>query len=178
MTSQLAKNIWQRSAYIDELEDGLNHAYLVAKGIDFQAGVKRGPVYGSVISKLKTRFGTARFGSGWAWQGIDSLAVDCIVVPIYRIGELTLQGVECINAEGRKQTFGKKLGGCFMFGDERQQDCCWYVHEGWASAAVSFRYHGARVSVCAFGKSQLDSVAKALADTYQPEEIKVMREQD
>ena len=156
MTSQLAKNIWQRSAYIDELEDGLNHTYLVAKGIDFQAGVKRGAVYGSVV-------------------GADA---DCIIVPVRTIPNRQLQGVECINAEGKKQTFGKKLGGCFMFGDERQQDCCWYVHEGWASAAVSFRYHGARVSVCAFGKSQLDSVAKALADTYQPEEIKVMREQD
>ena len=156
MTSQLAKNIWERSTYVDELDNGLDHAYLVAKRIDFQAGVKRGEVYGSVV-------------------GVNA---DCIIVPVRTITNRQLLGVECINPEGKKQTFGKKLGGCFIFGDERQQDCCWYVHEGWAAAAVSFRYHGAQVSVCPFGKSQLDSVANALADTYQPNEIALMRERD
>ena len=178
MTSDLAKNIWRRCDWLVDIPNGLDHAYLRQKGIDFQSGVKRGRVYGSVISDLQPRFGKARFGSGWDWQGWEPRAVDCVVVPIYRVCDLVLQGVECINAQGKKQTFGKKLGGCFIFGDERQQDCCWYVHEGWASAAVSFRYHRARVSVCAFGKSQLESVARALADTYQPNEIKVMREQD
>jgi phage/plasmid primase-like uncharacterized protein len=156
LTSQLARNIWHRSEWIADLPDGICHPYLVTKGIDFGAGAKQGPVTGSVLGE----------------------SADCVVVPVRTIGPLELQGVECINAQGKKQTFGKKLGGCFIFGDERQQDCCWYVHEGWASAAVSFRYHGARVSVCAFGKSQLDSVAKALADTYQPKEITVMREVD
>ena len=43
------------------------------------------------------------------------------IVPVRTIPNRQLQGVECINAEGKKQTFGKKLGGCFMFGDERQR---------------------------------------------------------
>jgi putative DNA primase/helicase len=70
------------------------HPYAIRKQITHAAGAGRARVTGSVV-------------------GQDA---DCIVVP-YRTLDGELVGVECINAEGAKQTFGRK--GVLVLGNDQ-----------------------------------------------------------
>ena len=134
------------------------HHYAINKGIDWAAGTGRGIASGSVI-------------------GNNS---DCLIVPIRDIETDRVQGVQCINTESRKQSFGRVSGGALILGNTLDKSLTWYVCEGWASAVsmVFHHLHGNGVCACSFGKSNQDSVALSIADVYQPKEIIVLREMD
>ena len=71
------------------------HPYPKSKGIDWAAGAGRGTASGSRIGKM----------------------ADCIVIPIRNIKTDKVQGVECINANGKKQAFGQKSEGALILGN-------------------------------------------------------------
>ena len=105
---------------------------------------------------------------------------DCIVVPIRNIESGKVAGVQCINTSGDKQTFGPVSGNALVLGNTLEKSLYWCVCEGWASA-VSMAFHhlaGNGVAAAAFGKGNLDAVAYRLAEVYQPEKVRVLREHD
>lgn len=134
------------------------HPYAIDKGIDWAAGAGCGKASGSIIGS----------------------EANCVIVPIRSIHTNRVQGVQCINFEGRKQTFGRVSGGALILGNTLDLRLPWYVCEGWASAVSMVFHHQKGNGLCAasFGKSNLDKAAEKIAETYQPEEIIVLREQD
>lgn len=129
-TAQYARQLWLKSHWM-EISD---HAYARRKGISDSFGVKRGFASGRVI-------------------GRDA---DCLIVP-NRNWDGAVIGVECINSEGKKQTFGSK--GILILGHPEGARII-HVCEGWATMWACFqlfpRPHG---GVVAFG-SQLDKIAE------------------
>lgn len=155
-TKAYALRLWLAANTGDEIVAG--HRYAIGKGIDWAAGAGRGVASGKVIGRNS----------------------DCIIVPIYNIEANRVQAIQCINADGNKQTFGPVSGGSLILGNTLDLSLPWYVCEGWASAvSMVFHHHnGNGVCACAFGKSNQDLVAQAIAGVYQPKEIIVLREQD
>lgn len=134
------------------------HPYATRKGITWAAGAGRGNASGKLIGK----------------------DADCVIVPIRTDAIGKVQGVQCITADGAKQTFGKASGGCLVLGNTLDLGIPWYVCEGWASAvSVVFHHHrGAAVCAASFGKSQLRAAAEILERVFDPPEITILREQD
>jgi hypothetical protein len=134
------------------------HPYAVAKGIESAGGLGRGKASGKLIGKQS----------------------DCLIVPIRNIQSNKVQGVQCINQEGVKQSFGSVSGGALILGNTLDKSLIWYVCEGWASAYSTVFHHqnGNGVCACSFGKSNLDNTAKLIAKIHQPEEIIILREDD
>ena len=134
------------------------HQYAKDKGIDWAAGAGRGVASGKII-------------------GTNA---DCIIVPIRTIETNKIQGVQCINAQGRKQNFGSVSGGALILGNTLDKSLTWYVCEGWASAVSMVFHHQKGNGVCAasFGKTNMDKTANLIAQAHQPEEIIILREQD
>ena len=132
------------------------HGYAQRKGITSAGGAGRGNASGKLIGQN----------------------ADCIIVPIRNILTDKVQGVECINAVGDKQSFGTKSGGALVLGNSLQKTAPWYVLEGWASAYSTVFHHDHHTAVCAFGKGRQDDVANELAHCYAPSEIMILREAD
>jgi len=134
------------------------HQYASTKGIDWAAGAGRGIASGSIIGK-------------------DN---DCLIVPIRNIEFNKVQGVQCINTEGRKQTFGSVSGGALILGNTLDKSLIWYVCEGWASAVSMVFHHQKGNGVCAasFGKDRQEKVAASIERTYQPDIIEIVLEDD
>jgi putative DNA primase/helicase len=134
------------------------HPYAIAKGIESAGGAGRGIASGKLIGKQS----------------------DCLIVPIRDIETNKLQGVQCINTDGIKQSFGGVSGGALILGNTLDKSLIWYVCEGWASAlSVVFNLqNGNGVCACAFGKSNLDKTAKLIGKIHQPDEIIILREDD
>lgn len=155
-TSAYASRLWL-SARFDDAVVGA-HPYAVKKGITWAAGAKRGTASGSRIGK----------------------DADCVIVPIRADAVGLVQGVQCINSEGKKQTFGKVHGGCLVIGNTLDVGIPWYVAEGWASAVsvVFHHHHGSAVCAAAFGKHNLRAAAEILERVFNPPEIEILREQD
>ena len=155
-SGKYAAEIWLRADCSDAAVR--THPYAIAKGIDWAAGAGRATASGRVIGKN----------------------ADCIVVPIRKIATNKVVGVQCINTGGNKQTFGPVSGNGLVLGNTLDRSLYWCVCEGWASAASMAFHHlnGNGVAATAFGKSNMDTVARQLADVYQPEKIRVLREQD
>lgn len=134
-----------------------NHPYAIAKGIDWHAGAGRGMASGKVIGK----------------------DADCIIVPVKDMsGELT--AVQCINADGAKQTFGTLSGSGFVTGNTLGKTIRWFVVEGWADA-VSLVFHHYKGNACAFaacGKSSMDGLAEVIAEAYAPDRIIILEDAD
>lgn len=88
--------------------------------------------------------------------------------------------MQCVNVDGDKQTFGPVSGNALLLGNTLDKNADWFVAEGWASSysMVFHHYHGNACCATAFGKSNLDTVATQMADTYQPDRIYILREQD
>lgn len=131
------------------------HPYAIAKGIDWPAGAGRGIASGSVIGK----------------------SADSIIVPVKDMtGKLT--AVQCINADGDKQTFGSLSGSGFVIGNVLDKSIRWFVCEGWADACslVFHHYHGNACAFAACGKSSMDTLAQAVAEAYQPDTIIVLED--
>jgi len=135
-----------------------SHQYAIDKGIDWAAGAGRGNASGSIIGKN----------------------VNCLLVPIRDIQTNKVQGVQCINPEGRKQTFGRVSGGALILGNTLDKSLIWYITEGWASAVSMVFHHQKGNGVCAssFGKSNQHKTAKLIAEFHQPKEIIILEEVD
>ena len=155
-TAAYAAEIWLASSRDNDYVG--THPYAQEKGIDWAAGAARGMASGRVIGKR----------------------ADCVIVPIRNVETNRMQGVQCINGDGEKQTFGTLSGGGLVLGSILDRTCPWYVCEGWASAvSMVFHHHGgAAVCAAAFGKHQLEKVAQAVAEIHQPNELIILKEVD
>ena len=155
-TSAYASRLWLASSFDDAVVG--SHPYSTKKGISWAAGAGRGLASGTLI-------------------GRDA---DCVIVPIRTDGTGKLQGVQCISAEGLKQTFGAVNGGCLALGNTHHKQIPWYVSEGWASAVsvVFHHHHGNAVCAVAFGKHNLMPTAEILSRVFDPDEVIVLQEQD
>jgi len=155
-TGVYAAEIWLKADCSDSAVAG--HPYAIAKGISHAGGAGRAVVSGRVVGKN----------------------ADCIVVPIRNIETGKVVAVQCINPDGKKQTFGPVSGNCLLLGNTLDLELPWFLSEGWASAFSMVFHHQNGNGVCAvaFGKSNLDTVAHRLADEFAPREIIILREQD
>ena len=139
-TFDYAKRLWDESN--SDSWNVLNHPYAQKKEFDELGG-------------------TAWCARGTASGKIIGRNADCLIVPMRDWqGELT--GVECINREGKKQTFGQK--GLLIIGDtgppratfDYENDV--HICEGFATGlAINRMFPGP--TVVAFGKSRLEQVA-------------------
>lgn len=144
--SDYARKLWQNA------EEGVStHPYAISKGICFEAGARRGKASGRVVGKN----------------------ADCLVIPVSDIQTGQLIGVQCINPEGKKQSFGQLRGGCLLLGNTLDKSLDWWVVEGWADAvsAVFHIHKGNAVAAVAFGMNRMMEVAEGLAVKYEPERI-------
>ena len=151
-TLPYARKIWAR---VDRADAAVAaHPYAIRKQITHAAGAGRARVTGSLV-------------------GQDA---DCIVVPLRTLdGEFV--GVECINAEGAKQTFGRK--GLLALGNDQDSTVPTFVVEGWATAVHTLHAFGWNAcAVVAGGKGRLDQVARDLEHRYPGREIIVCGEAD
>ena len=157
-TRAYALELWLNARRRRQDADITSHAYAITKGIESAGGAGRANASGKII-------------------GRDS---DCIVIPIRDIQTEKVQGVQCINPEGRKQTFGSMSGNGLLLGNTLDKHIPWYVCEGWASAysMVFHHYKGNAVCGCAFGKHNMDRLAQAVVDKYAPDIITILEEVD
>lgn len=156
---QTDRSVFAKKLYLasrKEDQQVITHPYAVSKGLASSGGIGRGNASGKLIGR----------------------GADCLVVPIRNIDSGLVQGVECINPHGLKQSFGRKSGGALILGNDRQDWEAWYVLEGWASTYSTVFHHGKHTAVCAFGKSSLEAVAHAISRVYTPKEIVILREVD
>ncbi|MDQ7049375.1 MAG: PriCT-2 domain-containing protein [Enterobacterales bacterium] len=156
-TNSYALKLWQGAITDDRLTR--SHPYAISKGIQSNGGASRG------IASSRKIIGTN---------------ADCIIVPIRNIQTDKVQGVQCINCDGRKQTFGRVSGGGLLLGNILDKTIPWYVCEGWSSAYSMVFHHqdGNGVCVCSFGKSNQQKVANLIAEFYKPNEIIILLEDD
>jgi len=134
------------------------HPYASKKGISWAAGAGRAFADGKVIGR----------------------GADCLIIPIRTDGIGEVQGVQCINAEGAKQTFGRIVGGCLLLGNTVDLEVDWFVAEGWASAVSVVFHHRQGHAVCAaaFGKGNMENTPGLLSRRYGPRRIIILREAD
>ena len=173
-TAPYAAELWLKSNKWMESDNWLSHPsleesvathpYAIKKEITSTGGAARGIATGSIIGKR----------------------ADCIIVPIRERGVGKVQAVECINANGAKQTFGPKSDGYLLLGNTLDKSIPWFVTEGWASA-FSTIWHlpnpdGSKPDNCAcavsFGKGNLNNCAEQIAEHYTPEKISILVERD
>jgi len=151
-TLPYAREIWARVDRDDATVAA--HPYAARKQIPHAAGAGRARVTGSLVGQH----------------------VDCIVVP-YRTLDGELVGVECINTEGKKQTFGRK--GVLVLGNDLDQALPLLVLEGWASAVHALNaYRWNACAVVAGGKHRLERVAAELERRHPGREITICTEED
>lgn len=151
-TFAYAVQIWARARREDRYVAG--HPYAVRKHITHAAGAGRAAVSGRLLGK----------------------EADCLVVP-YRTLAGELVGVECINAEGAKQTFGKK--GALILGNDLDRAAPILVLEGWASAVHALNaYNWSACAIVAGGKHRLERVAAELVKLHPARKIIICEEDD
>ena len=157
-TRAYALELWLQARARRGDVDITSHPYAIRKGIESAGGAGRANASGKII-------------------GRDS---DCIVIPIRDIQTEKVRGVQCINQQGDKQTFGSVSGGGLLLGNTLDKHISWYIAEGWASAysMVFHHYKGNAVCGCAFGKHNMDRLAQAMADKYAPDVITILEEVD
>ncbi|MDA7727182.1 PriCT-2 domain-containing protein [Pseudomonadales bacterium] len=153
-TSDYAKKLFRACNRGDALVS--EHEYARAKGIEWAAGAGRGKATGKLI-------------------GNNS---DCIIVPVRNIEATEVQGVQCINRSGIKQSFGSISGGTLILGNTLKLKAEWFVAEGWASAVSTVFHHQKDVCACAFGKWNMEKVANQISAFYSPDQIVILKEQD
>ena len=155
-TSLYARQLWDDAKRGDS-SVGL-HSYARKKGIVWAAGAGRATASGSLIGHN----------------------ADCLIIPIRADATGEVQGVQVINPNGKKQTFGKISGGCLVLGNTLDLNLDWYVCEGWASAVSAVFHHrkGNAVSAVSFGKGNLDKTADILVRVFAPRHITVLGECD
>jgi putative DNA primase/helicase len=136
-----------------DADDGYvaDHPYCTRKGIKWACGAARGRASGRLIGK----------------------DADCVIVP-QRTLKGAFIGLECINSDGVKQTFGKK--GVFTLGNTMNKVLPLYIVEGWADGVATWRYFGNVVVIVAFGIGRQDKLAEALHKTRPEREIIIVRD--
>jgi hypothetical protein len=138
-TADYALRLWKEAR-----EDAVKtHPYAVTKKITHDFAAKRGTASGRILGR----------------------GADCIIVPMQTLaGEFT--GVECINAEGGKQTFGKK-GALILGYPEGAREI--HVCEGWATAyALSQIFPQSFACAVTFGCGEpMERTGQALANTHK-----------
>ena len=149
-----ARSIWARVNKDDDYVS--DHPYAIAKEISWAAGAGRCTFSGSLIGKNS----------------------DCLVIPVYNLLSDAIQGVQCINSEGKKQSFGVLKGGGLILGNSLRYDQSWGIAEGWASTVALVHWHNFDCAICSFGKSRYDEVSKLVAKRFSPLVIKRFRERD
>ena len=155
-TGIYAAEIWLRADCSDKAVT--SHPYAIEKGIQSAGGAGRAIVNGRVIGHQ----------------------ADCIVIPIRNLANNKVLAVQCVNADGDKQTFGPVSGNALLLGNTLDKTADWFVSEGWASAySVVFHHYGGNACCAtAFGKGNLDTVANQVAESFQPEKLVILLEQD
>ena len=133
-TQDYALKLWDKA----EWGSTASHPYAVTKKISHDFGAKRGTASGRILGK----------------------DADCIIVPM-RTWDGELIGVECINADGAKQTFGKK--GLLLLGHPEGAEQI-HVCEGWATAyALAQMFPFNYACVVAFGSKVMETAQQALS---------------
>lgn len=131
-----------------------SHSYCQAKHIYHAAGAARGRASGRLIGQNS----------------------DCVLVP-QRALEGALVGVECINPEGVKQSFGNK--GVLILGNDLDPSLPQLIVEGWATAvAILTMYEWNACVYACFGKSMMNNLAIRIAHKYPERQIVIGGEQD
>jgi phage/plasmid primase-like uncharacterized protein len=148
-TQAYALSIWKR---VDRLNHAVcSHPYVKAKGIGWHAGAGRTIASGRVIGK----------------------DADCIVVPIREIGTGKVAAVQCINSDGKKQTFGPVKGNAFLCGNDLNPKGEWFVVEGWADAVSIFLEYRNSCVFAAMGK-EFDDLTITIVNHYHPQRLVVL----
>lgn len=143
-TLPYALEIWERvkPGDFESLDSKVSaHPYAINKGITWAAGAARGAVSGRLIG-----------------QGAD-----CLIVPqrAYPAGEIC--GIEAINSDGKKQTFGSK--GVLILGNDLDANLPQLVCEGWATGVEHFRLFEGNICIYVAGaKALMPRVAKAIIE--------------
>jgi len=151
-TETYAKQVWERAVQDDAHVSG--HPYAIKKDIRWACGAGRAIATGKVIGK----------------------DADCLVIPMRTLSH-KLTGIECINADGVKQTFGRK--GALMLGNDLDKELDIHICEGWASAVAIFRYYHAHLLVYAvFAKARLDPVADQLDALFDGKRLILTHRED
>lgn len=151
-TQGYAINTWARVVRSDEAIR--THPYAQKKGIDWHAGAGRTKASGQIIGQN----------------------ADCIVVPIREIGSGNVAAVQCINADGAKQTFGPLKGNAFICGNDLDPAGEWFVVEGWADAVSVFRTYSNACVFAAMGLNSLDAVTERVVAQYNPQRLIVVED--
>ncbi len=149
-----ARAVWTNSSVDDDYV--AQHPYVRGKEIDWAGGCARTTLSGSVVG----------------------LSADCLIVPVYSLMTDDLQGIQCINTDGLKQSFGIFGGGAFVFGDKKALDQSWAIAEGWASTVALVNWLGYPCAVCSFGKSRMNEVFDLVAERFKPVQADLMCECD
>jgi len=154
-TRDYALTLWRGCPSSESYDAAVaSHPYALRKRIKHAAGARRSPASGRLI-------------------GRDA---DCLLIPQRTLqGELI--GVECINPEGVKQTFGNK--GILILGNDLDSALPMLVVEGWASAAKwldSRRWNAC--CVASFGKGTAEKAALSLKAHYPSHFVLVGVEHD
>ena len=145
-TQRYALELWSQAS-----GDPLTHPYVQSKQIVIDKGVARHTnVTGAVVGQH----------------------ADCLLIPFIDFSTGQVQGVQVINAEGKKQTFGVLKGHGFVVGDTANRSCRWFVVEGWADAVslVHSAYQGEAVAFVAFGMNMMRPLAERIQSIYSPEQ--------
>ncbi|MCR9104730.1 MAG: P4 alpha zinc-binding domain protein [Gammaproteobacteria bacterium] len=151
-TAQYAEKLWQ-AALADDAAVAA-HPYAIRKRITHAAAAARGRASGKLI-------------------GRDA---DCVIVPQRTLaGDLV--GVECIDCEGVKQSFGRK--GVLILGNDLDAKLPQLIVEGWATAvAILGFYHWNACVYAAFGRGKLEPLACELAAKYPDRTVIIGGERD
>ena len=129
-----------------------SHPYAIKKSISGASGAGRNTASGRLIGK----------------------EADCLIVPQRTLND-ELIGVECINSEGVKQSFGKK--GCLVLGNTLDKTLSIYIVEGWADGVATWSYFGNVVVVVVFGIGRQAKLADSLNLARPSREIIIVRDQ-
>jgi|GEM_PF-526657 len=151
-TFNYAKELFAKSSECDEHVAA--HQYARRKGVCWAAGARRGFATGRLIGQH----------------------ADCIVVPMRDL-KGNFKGVECINPEGKKQTFGNK--GVLILGNDLDASLLQLIVEGWATGAQLMQYYRGNVAIyICFGKGKVESFANELDATNPMLNITICEELD
>ena len=152
-TGDYARQLWAKVNREGEVVAA--HPYAVKKSITWAAGAGRGLATGKVI-------------------GTNA---DCLLIPARDIRTDEVVAVQCISAEGAKQTFGPVRGHAFVCGNTLDRGIPWFVCEGWADAAsLVFHAHGGNAVAFACLGHHFDLVAQTVADHYAPRRLVIMED--
>jgi phage/plasmid primase-like uncharacterized protein len=83
-------------------------------------------------------------------------------------------GVECINGEGKKQSFGNK--GVLLLGNDLDKSALIYVVEGWADGAGVMSMTTNTLIFVAFGLGRIDTVASFLDELSPDRQIITLKD--